>query len=169
MAMSANAQRILKLAHIITACSWLGGNFALLIISFVRLNIDDGRVLLGVNIAGMWVDYIVVIALGALGCLITGLIYSLGTAWGFFKHKWVIAKWILTIAMIVYGISFLGPSKTEMLALNKELLDAVLTSTRYKEVEMMHLLGSPLQIIGLIISVIISIYKPWRKKSIPNN
>lgn len=166
MPLSVKSQKILKFAHIFTACCWIGGNASLLTLSFLKLGMDDAKVLLGANIAGMWVDWIVVIALGALGCLLTGIIYSVATPWGFIKHRWVIVKWIMTIGMITYGISFLGPSKAEMLSLNKELLDGIFESARYAELQLRHLLGSPLQIIGLLFTTFISIVKPWRKKEV---
>jgi hypothetical protein len=40
--------------------------------------------------------------------LITSLIYSIWTHWGFFKHKWVTVKWGIFALQMVFGIGFLN-------------------------------------------------------------
>lgn len=163
MQLSPRGQKFLKFAHIFTASCWLAGNITMLTLSMVKLTIDDPYVLLGVNIATMQVDIVVVICLGALGCLFTGLLYSLTTAWGFFNHRWITVKWVLTIVLIAYGSFFLGPWKSEMLIIHKEVLDGVFENARYTQLQMMHLCGSPFQAIGVLFLTYISIMKPWRK------
>ena len=49
------------------------------------------------------IDDIVVIP-GAILTVVTGVIYGMFTNWGFFKHKWIIVKWILGITIIIVGI-----------------------------------------------------------------
>ena len=39
-----------------------------------------------------------------LAALLTGVVLSLGTRWGLFKHYWILAKLVLTVAVILSGI-----------------------------------------------------------------
>lgn len=41
-------------------------------------------------------DYMVIV--GANGCLLTGLVYSIFTNFGFVKFRWVTIKWLLTLS-----------------------------------------------------------------------
>ena len=59
---------------------------------------------------------------GAIVCLITGLLYSLLTPWGFFKYRWVAVKWILTILMIAQGTFFMGPLIKENVIIGHNLM-----------------------------------------------
>lgn len=46
---------------------------------------------------------------GANGCVLTGLIYGICTKWGFFRHRWIVLKWVLTIFMMASGTFIMGP------------------------------------------------------------
>ena len=72
-----------------------------------------------------------VVILGAFGCLITGLIYSSFSNWGFFKHTWLILKWIITVAAILFGTFFLGPWETTMMEISGKLGMSSLSDQTY--------------------------------------
>ena len=50
--------------------------------------------------------------------LLTGLMYSLCTRWGFFQHGWIIYKWIITLFIIVTGTFYLGPMVEKLLEIS---------------------------------------------------
>lgn len=164
MKLSAKQQKTLKLLHIITSCAWLGGACSLFMLYFAKQSIDSAQVLVGINTASRWIDIVIVISLGAVGCFLTGLIYSLCTPWGFFRHRWIAVKWVLVIAMILFGTFFLGPWEEEMLYLSKTLGQDVFTSINYAQIEFYHISWSSIQITTLIITLFISVFKPWKKK-----
>jgi hypothetical protein len=60
----------------------------------------------------------VVVVPGAFGCLATGSIYSSFSNRGFFKHNWMIFKWVVTVAAILFGTFFLGPWETNMMEIS---------------------------------------------------
>src|SRR2546421_9074558 len=43
----------------------------------------------------------------------TGLLLAGATAWGFFRHWWVLTKFVLTIAQLYAGIFLLSPALRE--------------------------------------------------------
>jgi len=95
----------LKGAHLIFVCLWVGGALGVMVI---QNGGGAGEALFGRDVAARLVDDFVVIP-GAMGSLLTGLIYSLFTPWGFFKHRWVAVKWFITLYGVLFGTFFLGP------------------------------------------------------------
>ena len=105
--LNTNGLRALKVVHLICAIIWIG---SAIVMNLLRLlvNVD--------NAAGMYymaeileaIDMQILVP-GAVGCLLTGIVYGFFTKWGFFKHRWITVKWILTIFMISVGTFCMGP------------------------------------------------------------
>ena len=108
---------------------------------------------------------IVIISLGAVGCLLTGLLYSLLTGWGFFRHTWIMVKWIITIFCIASGMLFLGPWETAMVAISGQLGGAALQNAEYLSSMRFNFWFGILQIALLVFAVFISVFKPWKPKN----
>jgi hypothetical protein len=87
------------------------------------------------------------------------------TPWGFFKHRWVAWKWILTVACILFGTFVLGPMINGQPAISAALgLDA-LADPAYQANRSNNLLGGGLQLLAIFFMVVISTLKPWKKVS----
>ena len=165
-----NGLKVLKIFHLLGVCFWLGGAVSLLVLNLKNpVAISEGM-LYGINTASHLID-LWVIAVGALGCIITGLIYGVFTTWGFFKHKWIIAKWLLIIIAFITISIFLAPSIESMLNLSKESGTNALRNNDYLAVKATHLYWSVFQVILYSVMVIISVIKPWgkRKKGFKSN
>jgi hypothetical protein len=63
---------------------------------------------------------------GAFGAFMTGLIYSIWTNWGFFRHPWIIVKWVMIILQTIFGI-MLGSFINDNVVIADQLRDAALT------------------------------------------
>ena len=154
----------LKGFHLVAVSCWVGGAVSLLLMYFLKDGVTDGGVLYGINQAIHHVDMAVIVIPGAFGCLITGLIYSSFSNWGFFKHTWLIFKWIVTISAILFGTFLLGPWETTMMEISGELGVSSLGDPVYLYNERMNLIFGGVQCFLLIITVFISIFKPWKTK-----
>ncbi len=152
----------LKGFHLFTVCCWIGGAVSLSLLYFIKENPADGGVLFGINQSIHHVDMAVVVAPGAFGCLITGLLYGIFTRWGFFKHGWMIFKWILTVAAILFGTFCLGPWETEMMNISGKLGLGALKDAAYLYNQAMNLWFGALQALLLVVTLFISIFKPWK-------
>jgi hypothetical protein len=106
----------------------------------------------------------VVVIPGAFGCLATGLVYSIFSNWGFFKHNFLIFKWIVTVSAILFGTFWLGPWETKMMEISGKLGMAALQDREYLYNQRMNLLFGGLQCLVLMVTVFISIFKPWKRK-----
>jgi len=162
--LSAKRLRWLKGFHLIAVSCWIGGAAALMLLYFLKNGVTDGGVLYGINQSIHHVDMVVIVIPGAFGCLITGLLYSIFSNWGFLKHKWLICKWIITVAAILFGTFFLGPWETAMMEISGKLGMVSLSDQSYLYNQKMNFVFGVIQCLALIITVFISIFKPWKKK-----
>ena len=162
--LSAKGVKWLKGFHLIAVASWIGGAVSLLALYFLKIGVEDGGVLYGINKSIHHVDMNIVVIPGAVGSLLTGLLYSLFSNWGFFKHNWLTFKWIVTVTAIVFGTFFLGPWETAMMEISGKIGIASLTDQAYLYNQQMNLMFGTLQVLVLIITVFVSILKPWKSK-----
>jgi len=156
--------RWLKGFHLIAVSCWIGGAVALILLYLIKDVVKDGGVLYGINQSIHHVDMVVVVIPGAFGCLLTGLIYSIFSNWGFFKHKWMIFKWIVTVSAILFGTFYLGPWETTMMEISGKLGLSSISDPVYLYNQKMNLIFGSLQCFILMVTVFISIFKPWKKK-----
>jgi len=162
--LKAKGLRWLKGFHLIAVSCWVGGAVALILLYFLKDSVTDSGVLYGVNQSIHHIDMAVVVIPGAFGCLVTGLIYSSFSDWGFIKHPWLIFKWIVTVAAILFGTFFLGPWESAMMEISGNLGMSSLTDHAYLYNEKMNLIFGLMQALLLIVTIFVSIFKPWKQK-----
>lgn len=163
--LKARGLRWLKGFHLIAVACWVGGAVSLLLLYFLKAGVTDGGVLYGINRSIHHVDMAVVVVPGAFGCLLTGLLYSSLSHWGFFRHAWLVCKWIVTVAAILFGTFFLGPWETAMMDISGEIGIRALADPAYRHNERMNLVFGAIQALVLVTVVFISIFKPWKSQS----
>jgi len=159
----ADGQKFLKIMHLIMAGLWLGGAFGLTLMTVFLGPGDSGGELYAYDMARKFVDDWLVIP-GAMGCLLTGLLISLLTPWGFFKHRWVALKWLLTVSCILFGTFVLGPMVNGRPPVSAEMgLEALDNADYMAKLKYNSILGGA-QVGVIFFMMIISTLKPWRKK-----
>jgi hypothetical protein len=88
---------------------------------------------------------------------LSGLIQSLGTQWGLFKHYWVLVKLILTvIATIILFLHMQPISYIAEIASKASFLDVELRGLR---IQLIADAGAALLV--LLAATTLSVYKPW--------
>jgi hypothetical protein len=92
-------------AHVVSSVGWLGAVAVFLALSVVGLTSQDAQVVRAVYLAMESAGWIVLVPL-SLASLLTGLVQSLGTKWGLFRHYWVLIKLLInvvaTIVLLLY-------------------------------------------------------------------
>ena len=153
-----NGIKTLKTFHHVAVACWLGGAIVMvLLLARNEVVVSDGM-LLGINTAISMIDHWIV-PWGAIGVLVTALIYALFTPWGFFKHRWLTCKWVLTLACIISAVF-----EQDLLSISQALGNAALTDSNYLAMRSKQLLLGYTQIFFLLFMVAISVFQPWRKK-----
>jgi len=158
--LKAGGQKFLKIVHLICAALWIGSAFSMLIVLFLGTP-ENGNQLYMRSYALKLIDDLILIP-GAIGCLVTGLIYSIFTKWGFFRHKWIIVKWIMTVAQISFGTFALGPWINNNVILAARLGEAALTDPAVLHNLSMSKTWGTIQALLLLIYLVVSVQKPWR-------
>lgn len=166
MKLSAKGQKILKAVHIITAVCWVGGALSLFALNHFTGDFAFGSQAYGLNYAKHVIDVAIVIIPGAVGCFLTGLCYSLFTPWGFFRHGFVLAKWGLSLFLMLTGTFYLGPRERLLLELSKTQGTAELGAEMgqyfiaYHEYINFGFVQSGL----LVFLIVLSVWKPKKRK-----
>lgn len=86
--------------HITCSVGWIGAVVAYLVLGVSAVTSSDALTVRAAWIAMELTGWFAIVPL-ALASLLTGLIISLGTAWGLFRHYWVLLSLGLTILSTV--------------------------------------------------------------------
>ncbi|GAE84845.1 hypothetical protein JCM10512_3219 [Bacteroides reticulotermitis JCM 10512] len=111
----------------------------------------------------LFIDWVFVIP-GAILTVVVGVIYGFFTNWGFFKYRWITVKWIVAILIILAGTFYYSPLLEQSLEIADQTRDAALDNPVIATNTIQTLISSSIQGLALIILVVISVFKPWKKK-----
>lgn len=103
--MTPRVRKLALTAHIASSVGWLGAVAGFLALAVVGVASQDAETVRGAYLVMEPVGWFVLVPL-ALASLVTGLVQSLGTAWGLFRHYWVLFKLLInvfaTIILLLY-------------------------------------------------------------------
>lgn len=159
-------RRLALTAHITTSVGWLGAVAVFLVLAVVGLRTDDLQTVRSIYIALDLTGWRVIVPL-SLATLVTGLIQSLGTAWGLFRHYWVIIKLAIALLATLVLLLHMGPvSYLARVAANRTL-----AATDLREFRLQLVVDAAAALLVLLVATSLSVYKPrgltrygWRKQ-----
>ena len=93
-------------AHIASSVGWLGAVAAFFGLAVAGLASDSASTVRSVYIAMEATGWFVLVPL-AVASLVTGLIQSLGTKWGLFRHYWVVVKLVINLVASVILVMYM--------------------------------------------------------------
>jgi hypothetical protein len=103
--MPLRARKLVLVVHIGASVGWFGATVAFLALAVIGVAGSDEQVTRSAYLIMEPVGWLVILPLN-LASLVSGLISSLGTAWGLFRHYWVIAKLainlVATVVLLMY-------------------------------------------------------------------
>ncbi|HEX2065600.1 MAG TPA: hypothetical protein VHI93_02200 [Candidatus Thermoplasmatota archaeon] len=94
--MGPTLRKLALTAHVAASVGWLGAVAAFLALALVGLAGRDAMAVRGAYLAMAPLAWSVIVPL-CLASLATGLVQSLGTPWGLFRHYWVVVKLAITV------------------------------------------------------------------------
>ena len=163
MLISNEGQKVLKVFHLFAVCFWVGGGMGLILLLRAALDAGSSDELFGILKSYRFISVIITVYMGAYGSFFTGLAYSLCTNRGFFRHKWIILKWAMTLGMILYGSFVLGGWSTRMLEMAASTGLAALQNPEFQQLYTWHFCASIVYMALYVIATVLSVYKPWEK------
>lgn len=161
------APRFRKLAltlHITVSVGWIGAVIAYLALVVATMTSQEEQTVRSAYLAMEPITRFTLVPL-SYASLLTGLVMSLGTSWGLFRHYWVLAKLLLTVLATTVLLSY-----TKTVSFIADLAaDPSSNIDRFQGGS--GLLHPGLGLLVLFILVILSVYKPrgmtkygWRKQ-----
>lgn len=162
MLLGVKGKKVLTILHLLLAGCIFGSSITILIIMKIKgtLPPDTQPFLMDLVMYRLFA-YGVNCPLFAI--LFTGMIYGAFTQWGFFKHFWILTKWILALAIFVIIWFWLGMGINGMVSLSEtgksiESLGELYHSYRIQAERFM-----TLKVVCLTIIFAVSTWKPWGK------
>ena len=98
--MAFQSRKLVLIAHIATSIGFMGAVATFLALALVGLTTHDSEVVRSAYMALSTVTYGAILPL-AFASLVIGIVQSLVTPWGLFRHYWVVVKLWLTIVSVV--------------------------------------------------------------------
>src|SRR5215831_5425368 len=152
----------LKSLHLTLSLLWLGGVVCMNLLRWVWNPSAVGG-LYALDHTIRLIDQVIVYPT-ALGALVTGLLESWLTTWGFFKFRWVIVKLVVTLAVILYGVVFQGAWLSELESIARSEGLAALHNPVYLQGRLLDTISAVVMISALATLPFISVLKPWAKR-----
>jgi hypothetical protein len=162
MTMSPQFRKLVLTAHITFSVGWLGAVAVFLIHAITGLNSPNLSIVQAAYLA-MELSASLLIVPFCFGALVSGVVQSLGTQWGLFKHYWIVIKLILTIIITVLLLLHLEPignmAETAMTS------TSTLSNIENRGLREQLVIQAAAAFLILLAITTISVYKPWGKIS----
>ncbi|MBI4295993.1 MAG: hypothetical protein HY667_02610 [Chloroflexi bacterium] len=153
--MTPGLRKLALIAHITFSVGWLGAVAGGLALTVAGLTSQDAQTVRAAYLALELTARSVIVPL-SLASLLTGLIQSLGTEWGLFRHYWVVFKLLITVlATILLLVHLQAISYMADVAAG-----TALSSTDFRGLRMDLVLKASLAVLALLVATTLSVYKP---------
>ena len=156
MTMTPRLRKFALTAHVTSSVGWLGAVAGFLALAVAGLTSQDAQTVRAAYLAMELTGWFVIVPL-SLASLLTGLVQSLGTTWGLFRHYWVLVKLLLTVfATIVLLLHMQTLSYLAGVAAETTLSSADLRGLRNPS-PVLHAGGA---LLVLLVATTLAVYKP---------
>lgn len=147
--------RLILTTHVVSSVGWLGAVAAFLALALAGLNAGVGLQARAPYVAMEVLTWWVIVPL-CVASLVTGLVQSLCTRWGLFRHYWVVAKLVLTLLATVVLLLHTQPigHLAEMAA------DAELTGPHVGRLQVQLVADAGAALAVLVVTTVLAVYKP---------
>ena len=150
--MPSRVRKLVLTAHVTSSVGWLGAATAYLGLVVGPLTSRDARLVRAAYFAMEPITWLAIVPL-ALAALLTGVVQSLGTTWGLFRHYWVLFKLLLTV---LATIILLENTRTVSVLASRARLSADADVTGLQG-QTLHASGG---LLVLLVTTVLAVYKP---------
>lgn len=147
-------------AHVTSSVGWLGAVAAFLVLSIAGLTSQDADIVRGAYLSMNLIGQFIIVPL-SLAALLTGLVQSLGTPWGLFRHYWVLVKFTLTIGatiiLLLHQFTAVAGAARRVSSAAAEALPEV------GRLGVQLVADAGVAVLVLLVITTLSVFKPWGK------
>ena len=165
--MPPRVRRFALAVHLTSSIGWIGAAVAYVPLVVAVLANDDQRVVRDAILVMNSIDWFVIVPLAYLA-LATGLVMSLATPWGLFRHWWVVFSLLLTLAAVFVLTEYSLSLRAMAAVASKPTLSHSDLRMLKDPGHAVHNLGG---IVVLLVVAVLNTYKPqgvtrhgWRKQ-----
>jgi hypothetical protein len=153
--MTASLRKVALTAHITSSVGWLGAVAGFLALAVAGLTSADPQQVRAAYLAIELIGWFVIVPLSFASPL-TGLIQSLGTSWGLFRHYWVLIKFLITIPATLLLLLHMQPVGH----LARVVEETTLASGDLAGLRIQLAADAGAAILVLLVATALSVYKP---------
>ena len=164
MIMPPGLRKFALTAHVTSSVGWLGAVGAFLALAVIGLTSQDARTVRGAYLVMEPAAWFVLVPL-AFASLLSGIVMSLGTTWGLFRHYWVLFKLLITVFATIILLIYMGTFR-HMAALAADA--SVELGVVRNPSPTLH---AVLALLVLLVATVLAVYKPqgvtpygWRQQ-----
>lgn len=146
----------LKVTHLFFAGTWVGAGLCMvLVLTMIPQTTDVHAMVMAVHILDLGVA-----VPSAAASLLTGILFSSLTHWGFLRHRWIIAKYVINLVPVVGGPFCLAPWVLGMLEQSRTQGTAVLSDPLFLQRMSRFTWFVIIQYGLLLVAMYLSVFKP---------
>jgi len=154
--MSAPVRKFALTTHITSSVGWFGAVAAFLSLAIAGQTSQNAQTVRAAYLSLELTTWAVIVPL-SVASLLTGIVQSLGTTWGLFRHQWVVAKLGLTVLATIILLVHTQPiDRVAAIAAERTLSSADLRQLRIQLVA-----DAGAAVFALLVATTLSVYKPW--------
>ena len=153
--MTPHLRKLALSAHVTFSVGWLGAVAGFLALAVAGLTSQDAQMVRAAYLAMDLTTRFVIVPL-ALASLLTGIVQSLVTPWGLFRHYWVLFKFLLTVVAAI--VLLLQPPRISYLA--GVAAETTLSSADLRFLRISLLIHAAVGLVVLLVTAGLGMYKP---------
>jgi hypothetical protein len=154
MTMTAALRRFTVTTHVTSSVGWVGAVLVFVALAGIGLTSGDDRVVRGAYLLMAPTAWVVLVPL-AHASLLSGLLLSLGTAWGLFRHYWIALKLAITAFATVILLVYMGTFRDMAGVAADPVVELGLVRNPSP------LVHAILALVLLVVATVLAIYKPF--------
>ncbi len=153
--MSPGVRKLALTLHVTASVGWLGAVASFLALAVSGLTSTDAEQARAAHLAMSLTTWAVIVPLSLLSPL-TGLVMSLGTAWGLVRHYWVLAKLVITLPACALLLLHLRPIGH----LAHVISETTLARGELHGLQVQLVANAGAAVVALFVATLLSVYKP---------
>lgn len=142
-------------AHVTSSVGWLGAVAGFLVLAIAGLTSSESQIVAGTYLSMKLMGWFVIVPL-SLASPLTGVALSLGTVWGLFRHRWIVAKVLITIPATILLMVHMQPVGH----LARVVAETTLSQGEFAGLRIQLVAEAIAAMLVLIVATALSVYKP---------
>ena len=153
--LSPRGRKLALTTHVVCSVGWLGAVAAFLALALTGLNSEDPARVRAAYLSMDVTGWRVIVPL-SFASLVSGLVQSLGTQWGLFRHYWVLIKLAINVVSTLLLLVHMQPiDHVARVAIERTLNAGDLRGVRLQLVA-----DAGAALAALLVATVLSVYKP---------